>query len=133
MKGDAAAILPAHVAGALLMALRAMPPRGAAGWPTIDEESWWLDVLHDPRGRWPTEKRLSATGRHAHLRLDRWRRPTMALTCQLCGIRKSFDTDAVKRQFGEDYNITRLRHALVPCERRDSDRVFGACHLDYEW
>jgi hypothetical protein len=95
MKGAAAAILPAHIAGALLMALRAMPPRGAAGWPTIDEESWWLDVLHDPRGHWPTEKRLSATGRHAHLRLDRWRRPTMALTCQLCGIRKSFDTDAV--------------------------------------
>jgi hypothetical protein len=32
MKGDAAAILPVHVAGALLMALQAMPPRGAAGW-----------------------------------------------------------------------------------------------------
>jgi hypothetical protein len=132
MKGDAANILPAYVASALLAAFKAMPARGVAGWPIVDEESWWFDVLHDPRARWPTEKRLSATGRYAHLRLDRWCRPMMTLVCRLCGVRKSFETAAVMGQFGEDYNITRLRHALVPCERRDSDRAFGSCNLDYE-
>jgi hypothetical protein len=68
----------------------------------VDEEAWWLDVLHDPRARWPTEKCLSATGPHAHLRLDRFRGPVMTLACRRCGVRKSFDT-AVLRQFGEDY------------------------------
>jgi hypothetical protein len=133
MTGDAAAILPAHVARALLAALRAMPPRGAVGgWPMIDEERWWLSVLHDPRARWPSEKRLTATGRHAHLRLDRWRRRTITLACDLCGVRKSFDTEQVVQMFGEDYNMVRLRHALVPCGRRSSGHAFEACHLDYE-
>ena len=129
MKGDAT-ILPAHVARALLAAFKAIPPRGAATWPVIDEESWWLEVLHDPRARWPSEKRL--TGRYAHLRLDRWQAPMMTLVCRLCGVRKSFATDAVVKQFGGDYNITVLRHDLVPCQRRHSDQVHGACHLDYE-
>jgi len=134
MKGDAANILPVNVARALLAALRAIPPRATAagGWPVVDEEAWWLDVLHDPRARWPTEKRLTADGRHAHLRLDRWRSPIMTLACRLCGLRKSFERDAVMRTFGEDYNVTRLRHALVPCARRRRDVVFEACHLDYE-
>jgi hypothetical protein len=115
-----------------LAAFKAIPPRGAATFPAIDEESWWLEVLHDPRARWPSEKRLSSTGRHAHLRLDRWHAPAITLACRLCGIRKSFDTEQVVRQFGGDYNITVLRHDLVPCERRGSDRPYGACHLDYE-
>jgi hypothetical protein len=131
MKGDAT-ILPPHVARALLAAFRAVPPRGAAAWPVIDEEAWWLEVLHDPRARWPGEKRLGASGRYAHLRLDRWRGPMLTLVCRLCGVRKSFDTAAVVRQFGGDYNIAVLRHDLVPCERRHSDRVHGACHLDYQ-
>jgi hypothetical protein len=88
-------------------------------------------VLHDPRARWPSEKRLSATG-HAQLRLDRWRSPVVALVCRLCGVRRSFDTLAVIRHFGEDYNVTRLRHALVPCARKHRDAVFEACHLEYE-
>jgi hypothetical protein len=128
MKGDAATILPAHVARALLAAFRAVPARGS--WPVIDEESWWLQVLHDPRARWPSEKRLS--GRYAHLRLDRWRAPVMTLFCRRCGVRKSFDTEQVMKQFGGDYNITLLRHDLVPCPRRHSDAAYGACHLDYE-
>jgi hypothetical protein len=132
MRSDAAKILPARVASALLAALKALPARGVAEWPIVDEEAWWLDVLHDPRARWPTEKRLSATGRHAYLRLDRWHRPVMTLVCRLCGVRRSFDTEAVMRQFGEDFNITRLRHALVPCARKHRDVVFEACHLDYE-
>src|SRR5262245_3288279 len=130
MKGDAT-LLPAHVARALLAAFNAIPPRTAA-WPAIDEESWWLEVLHDPRARWPNEKRLSVSGRHAHLRLDHWRAPTITLACRLCGVRKAFDTAQVVRQFGGDYNITVLRHDLVPCGRRHSDRPYGACHLDYE-
>jgi hypothetical protein len=95
-------------------------------------ESRWLDVLHDPRARWRTEKRLSATGRYAHLRLDRWRRPMMTLMCRLCGVHKSFDTEQVMKQFGEDYGLQhqRLRHDPMPCERRHSDHVFGACHLE---
>jgi hypothetical protein len=132
LKGDAAKLLPAHVASALLAALKAIPPRGTAGWPILDEEAWWLDVLHDPRARWPSEKRLSATGRYAHLRLDRFGQPLMTLVCRRCDLRKSFDTAEVLRQFGEDYNVTRLRHALVPCHRRGHDVVFEACHLDYE-
>lgn len=76
-------------------------------------ESRWLDVLHDPRARWRTEKRLSATGRYAHLRLDRWRRPMMTLTCRLCGVHKSFDTEQVMKQFGEDYNIKDC--GTIPC------------------
>jgi hypothetical protein len=132
MKGDASAVLPAHVARALVAAFRAIPPRAASGWPVIDEESWWLEVLHDPRARWPSEKRLQEGGRYTHLRLDRWRDPMMTLVCRLCGVRQSFDTAAVVRQFGPDYNITVLRHALVPCERRGSDRPHGACHLDFE-
>jgi hypothetical protein len=37
MKGDAANILPPHVATALLAVLRAIPPRGSiGGWPAID-------------------------------------------------------------------------------------------------
>jgi hypothetical protein len=132
MRGDAANILPAHVARALLAALKVLPSRGVPSRPVVDEEAWWLDVLHDPRARWPSEKRLSATGRHAHLRLDRWRSPVMTLVCSLCGVRRSFDTKDVIRQFGEDYNITRLRHELVPCARKHRDAVFEACHLDYE-
>jgi hypothetical protein len=42
--------------------------------------------------------------------LSRWRHQMMTLACRLCGLRKSFDPAAVMRQFGEDYNITRLRH-----------------------
>lgn len=132
MKGDAAAILPVHVTRALLAAFRAIPERRSAGWPIIDEEAWWLDVLHDPRARWPSEKRLSGTGRHSHLRLDQVRKPVMTLVCQRCGVRRAFDTADVMRQFGEDYNITRLRHALVPCQYRGRDAVFEPCHLDYE-
>jgi hypothetical protein len=56
----------------------------------------------------------------------------MTLACGLCGIRKSFETEAVVAQFGEDYNVTRLRHELVPCARRPRDAVFETCHLDYE-
>lgn len=130
MKGDAT-FLPAHVAQALLAAFRAIPPR-TANWPVIDEESWWLEVLHDPRARWPTDKRLHANGRHAHLRLDHWRATMVTLVCHLCGVRKSFDTAQVVQQFGGDYNMAMLRHDLVPCERRGSDRPHGACHLDYE-
>jgi hypothetical protein len=39
----------------------------------------------------------------------------MTLACRLCGIRKSFERDAVMPMYGEDYNVTRLHHALVPC------------------
>jgi hypothetical protein len=33
------------------------------------------------------------------------------------------------RTLGEDYNITRSRHALMPCARRRRYVVFEACHL----
>ena len=49
MKGDATKILHAHVANALLVAAKAIPPRRSGGGPIIDDERWWLDVLHDPR------------------------------------------------------------------------------------
>jgi hypothetical protein len=45
------------------------------------------------------------------------------VACGLCGIRKLFETEAVLRQFGEG-NITRLRHELVPCARKQRDAVF---------
>jgi hypothetical protein len=48
MKGDAANILPAYVAAALLAALKAVPPRKlAGGWPIIDEErgGWMCSTI----------------------------------------------------------------------------------------
>ena len=124
--------LPVEVTAVLLRAMHALE-RARPPWPVLDEEGWWRDVLHDPRARRPSEKRLDANGRWAYLRLDRFRRPRMTLACARCGLREEFDTDDVRRSFGDDYNIGLLRHKLVRCPHRKlRDAVFEHCPLDYD-
>src|SRR5262245_3747576 len=78
--------------------------RPAASRAEADHDSWWIDVLHDPRARWPSERRLRADGRYAHLRLDRCRSAELKLSCDRCGQHRSFRTDDVVKAFGADCN-----------------------------
>jgi hypothetical protein len=115
--------------------LRSMEPRPqrpkAAPSPQANREYWWSDVLHDPRARWPSEKRLAVDSRHAYLRLDCCRDDTLELSCSRCGVRRTFDTADVIRQFGRDYNTVVLRHRLVRCAATRRDAVYEPCHLEF--
>jgi hypothetical protein len=96
-----------------------------------DRDYWWIDVLHDARTRWPSDRRLRADSRFVHLRVDRCHSDTLALICDLCGEHRTFAYVDIVKAFGRDYNTAQLRHELVKCQATGQDFVHGICHLRF--
>src|SRR5262245_38891703 len=86
------------------------PPPLPAPTPVTDHDYWWIDVLHDPRARWPSDRRLRLDSRFAHLRLDRCQTDTLVLICEPCGKYRTFAYADILKAFGRDYNTAQLRH-----------------------
>jgi hypothetical protein len=99
--------------------------------PPIDE-GWWIDVVYDRRGRWPKDDRLPNDSPHAYLRIDRFKKQVIVLTCNRCKIRHQFTRDDLLKEFGRDYNRVVMRYVLQPCPNHHSDAVFVNCRLEYE-
>jgi hypothetical protein len=98
---------------------------------TSDEECWWIDVLHDPRARWPQQMWLD-NERHARFRIDRCPTAEMVLTCARCRLRRNYKTADMIQSFGRGFNTVLLRHRLSGCPKGGRDAVYEPCVARFE-
>jgi hypothetical protein len=84
------------------------------------DESWWDDVLLDPRAYTPVnETSFAEDGPHAHLRVDRQCGDTVAFTCR-CGRGRVIDKTELIEAEGPSANVLWVaRRVIVDCERRN--------------
>jgi hypothetical protein len=81
------------------------------------DESWWRDVLHDPRARIPTDTYISADSIYAHYRLDR-QAAKFVVNCP-CGRHTLLERDKIIPQVGADMNVTYLARHMIDCGNRN--------------
>lgn len=100
-----------RIGGTLLFAHRegALPPA---------DESWWQDVLRDPRASVPTQHYIDRDDlRYAHYRLDR-QRADFLVRCP-CGREEWINRDTLTPQVGADMNVVYLVREWMPCRERN--------------
>lgn len=77
-----------------------------------DDESWWRDVLHDPRAGTPSGTRI-ANERDAHWRLDR-QSAEFYVDCP-CGRSGRFIRDEAVERVGGDMNVKWFSMHALKC------------------
>ena len=91
------------------------------------DDSWWLDVLHDPRARPPRAASIEATSYNAPYRLDRQRQTAIYFACRLCGwTHLQYKSDLIKAH-GPAANVVQLAKDLAGCDRRNGGPCGAHC------
>jgi hypothetical protein len=94
---------PTKTIRALKIAIESLP--GNVPWPDVDEESWWREVLSDPRVRSPTAKHLPLDGWRSKFRLDRQQSLAMTFTCSVCRQQCTVSIADLIKSLGKDRNV----------------------------
>jgi hypothetical protein len=94
-------------------------------------ESWWQDVLRDPRAQRTRMENIPADHPDARLRLDRYDALAVTVTCANCRASAVYTMDDLRSSFSPSLNVTRLPAFLLPCGSK-RDRRDGACRLTVE-
>ena len=92
------------------------------------DESWWDEVLHDPRARVPTEHYIDQDDRrYAHYRLDRQAPDFLAFGVPADGRNLSTATSSFPDRREHECDLSGARMDTVPRAKQDGGLMQGLC------
>jgi hypothetical protein len=120
----------ASLIGAMLQARDAVDRRSWSHPQEPTGETWWADVLADPRAR-KRERRTDLAVKQAFYRLADEKRETILVACSKCDWRAAFSRDDLIASHGANYAMPNLlNHLAAPsCSRLGS--TWDRCGVHY--